>query len=140
MKKVFWDTNILIDYYDNRSGASAALQLLRVALTGKITIFASVLTFANFAYIAKRNHTKEQVYLELDRLERLISALPMDRQQLRKAIDVPCKDFEDMLQYHCALEGGCDVIITNNKKDFAEYSRLPLFTAEEYLNELKSQC
>jgi hypothetical protein len=50
---------------------------------------------------------------------------------------VTCKDFEDMLQYQCAVAGGCDVIITNNKKDFLAYSRLPLFTAEEYLNELR---
>ena len=63
--------------------------------------------------------------------------LAMDRQQLRNAIDTPCKDFEDMLQYQCAVAGGCDVIITNNKKDFAEFSQLPLYTAEEYLNELK---
>ena len=43
-------------------------------------------------------------------------------------------DTEDMLQYQCALVGGCDVIITNNKKDFAEYSKLPLLTAAEYIS------
>jgi predicted nucleic acid-binding protein len=137
MRKAFFDTNILIDYYDNRPGASDVHALFRVARAGGISIFASILTFANFAYVAKHNHTKEQVYSELDRLERLISVLPMDRAQLRTAIDTPCKDFEDMLQYQCAVAGGCDVIITNNKKDFLAYSRLPLFTAEEYLNELR---
>ena len=137
MRKVFFDTNILIDYYDNRSGASDVHALFRVARAGGISIFASILTFANFAYVAKHNHTKEQVYSELDRLERLISVLPMDRVQLRAAIDNPCKDFEDMLQYQCAVAGGCDVIITNNKKDFLAYSQLPLFTAKEYLNELR---
>ena len=137
MRKAFFDTNILIDYYDNRPGASDVQALFRVARAGGISIFASILTFANFAYVAKHNHTKEQVYSELDRLERLISVLPMDGAQLRTAIDTPCKDFEDMLQYQCAVAGGCDVIITNNKKDFLTYSQLPLFTAEEYLNELR---
>ena len=137
MRKAFFDTNILIDYYDNRPGASDVHALFRVARAGGISIFASILTFANFAYVAKHNHTKEQVYSELDRLERLISVLPMDGAQLRSAIDTPCKDFEDMLQYQCAVAGGCDVIITNNKKDFLAYSQLPLFTAEEYLNELR---
>lgn len=137
MRKAFFDTNILIDYYDNRPGASDVHALFRVARAGGISIFASILTFANFAYVAKHNHTKEQVYSELDRLERLISILPMDRAQLRAAIDTPCKDFEDMLQYQCAVAGDCDVIITNNKKDFLAYSRLPLFTAKEYLNELR---
>lgn len=137
MRKAFFDTNILIDYYDNRPGASDVHALFRVARAGGISIFASILTFANFAYVAKHNHTKEQVYSELDRLERLVSVLPMDGAQLRTAIDTPCKDFEDMLQYQCAVAGGCDVIITNNKKDFLTYSQLPLFTAEEYLNELR---
>ena len=83
MRKAFFDTNILIDYYDNRPGASDVHALFRVARAGGISIFASILTFANFAYVAKHNHTKEQVYSELDRLERLISVLPMDRAQLR---------------------------------------------------------
>lgn len=137
MKKVFFDTNILIDIYDNRPGASEALLLFRVAQTGILTIYASILTFANFAYVARHNHTKEQLYSELDRLEKLVSVLPMNRQQLRKAINQQCRDFEDMLQYQCAVAGGCDVIITNNKKDFTGYSTLPLYTAEEFLAELK---
>jgi len=57
-------------------------------------------------------------------------------QILRAAINYPCKDFEDMLQYQCAVAGGCDVIITNNKKDFVEYCKLPLYTAAEYINSL----
>ena len=46
------------------------------------------------------------------------------------------QEFEDRLQYQCALAARCDVIITNNKKDFVDYSQLPLFTAAEFLNEL----
>ena len=72
----------------------------------------------------------------LDKFERLVNTLPMDRNQLRAAINNPCKDFEDMLQYQCALAGGCDVIITNNIKDFEEYSQLPLYTAAEYIRNL----
>ena len=134
MKKVFLDTNILIDFFSNRSGAFEAGQILRAANAGEINVFASLLTFANLAYIAKHNHTREEVYTALDKFEKLVQTLPMDRKQLRAAIDQPCKDFEDMLQYQCALAGGCDVIITNNKKDFAEYSKLPLLTAAEYIS------
>lgn len=137
MSKVFIDTNILLDYYLNRDGADAAELLFRNAIAGKIGLYASILTFATFAYIVKRGHTIEEVYSLLDKVEKHFNPLAMDRQQLRNAIDTPCKDFEDMLQYQCAVAGGCDVIITNNKKDFAEFSQLPLYTAEEYLNELK---
>jgi hypothetical protein len=44
-----------------------------------------------------------------------------------------------MLQYQCAKAGKCDVIITNNKHDFAEFSELPFMTAAEFLaNELNA--
>jgi hypothetical protein len=43
------------------------------------------------------------------------------------------KDFEDLLQYQCAVEGGCDVIISNNTKDFKEFCTLPLFTSEDFV-------
>ena len=133
MNKVFLDTNILLDYYLNRSGADMAEEVFKKANCGRTTLFASTLTFANFAYVLKRLHTREEVYSVLDEIEKLIYALPMNQKQLRASIDAKSKDFEDMLQYQCALAGGCDVILTNNKKDFIGFSQLPLCTAEEYL-------
>ena len=46
------------------------------------------------------------------------------------------RDFEDMLQFQCAKAGDCDIIITNNKRDFAEFSDLPIMTADEFLSGL----
>ena len=65
----------------------------------------------------------------------VIKTLPMDRKQLRAAIDKPCRDFEDMLQIQCAKAGSCDVIITNNTKDFAEFCDLPFMTAAQFVAE-----
>ena len=49
------------------------------------------------------------------------------------------RDFEDMLQYQCAKAAGCDVIVTNNGRDFAEFCNLPLLTAAEFLTELSGK-
>lgn len=136
MKKVFLDTNILLDYYLNRSGADAVEKIFILSHVKKVGLFASTLTFANFAYVIKREHSKEELYAILDEVEKHVYALPMDKKQLRAAINQPSKDFEDMLQYQCALAGDCDVIITNNIKDFAEYSKLPLLTASEYISNI----
>ena len=91
------------------------------------------MTFATFAYVVKKNNTRDEVYYALDEVEKRIMALTMDRKQLRQAINHPCRDFEDMLQYQCALAAGCDVVVTNNKKDFHEFCRIPLLTSEEFL-------
>ena len=47
MKKVFIDTNIFIDYIDNREGADLAQKIFNIAAKGKIILYASTLTFAN---------------------------------------------------------------------------------------------
>jgi hypothetical protein len=46
------------------------------------------------------------------------------------------RDFEDSLQYYCAIGAESSILITRNEKDFKE-SELPVFTPDEYLNSLK---
>ena len=38
-----------------------------------------------------------------------------------------------MLQYQCALAAGCDVIVTNNTKDYQEFCTLPFMTSRDFL-------
>ena len=55
MKTVFWDANILIDYYANRPGADAAQQMLRIANAKELEICSSVLTIANSPCLLQLN-------------------------------------------------------------------------------------
>ena len=130
MKNVFLDTNILIDYVLNRSGGNDAEQLLMHGRNGDVRLTASLLTFANMAYILKG---KIDIYGLLTMLTGFVDVLPMDGSQLQMALGKQVRDFEDMLQFQCAKVGGCDIIITNNKRDFAEFSDLPIMTADEFL-------
>ena len=41
-----------------------------------------------------------------------ITVLPCDALLLDAALKRHVKDYEDMLQYQCALAAGCDVIVT----------------------------
>lgn len=65
-----------------------------------------------------------------------IALLPSDSTQFQAALSQRVRDFEDMLQYQYAKAGGCDVIITNNGKDYAEFCDLPFMSAAEFLNTL----
>jgi len=130
MKRVFLDTNILVDYALGREFGDDAEQLLQRGHDGEVSLMASYLTFANMAYILR---TKVDIYALLENLSNFIAVLPMDNEQLQKALGQRVHDFEDMLQYQCAIAGNCDIIITNNKHDFAEFSELPFMTAAEFL-------
>lgn len=67
----------------------------------------------------------------------ITTVLPCDGLQLDNALATPVKDYEDMLQYQCALAAGCDVIVTNNKRDFYEFCRIPFMTSEEFLLQIE---
>ena len=132
MKKVFLDTNILLDLVQRRQHLIEAVTILQYAFDGKIEVAASVLSFANIAYVL-RKLPQDLLYKMLSRLAEDIPMLPLMPSDMENAIGHPVKDFEDMLQYQCALAARCDVVVTNNKKDFHEFCRIPFLTSEEFL-------
>jgi len=63
-----------------------------------------------------------------------VLVLFMDASQLDKGLALYADDFEDALQYQCTKANGCDIIITNNGKDYAGFCDIPFMTAMEFLN------
>ena len=135
MKRIFLDTNILLDLVQQREHFEDAVTILQCAYDKKIEIAASTLSFANIAYIL-RKLPQEQLYELLSRLSEDVPMLPLMPADIMNAISHPVKDFEDMLQYQCAKVAGCDTIITGNKRHFTDFCDLPLMTANEFLTEL----
>ncbi len=132
MMKVFLDTNILLDFGLDRERADFAGGILQLGKDGLIDLYASYLSYANMGYILRDRPTPERY--ELVRMMRQpVVVLPCDANQLDAGLNSEVKDFEDMLQYQCALAAGCDVVVTNNKKDFHEFCSLPFLTSEEFL-------
>ena len=136
MMKVFLDTNILMDFVENRECREYAETIIELGKTGTIELFASYLSFANMGYILRRR-SREERYRLLSNVRRIVKVLPCDGKQLDEALANPVNDYEDMLQYQCAIAAVCDVIVTNNKRDFYEFCKLPFLTSEEFLLQLE---
>jgi len=135
MKKVFLDTNILMDAIQFREHGAEANTILDLARIGVIHVYAAAMSFATISYLLRR-YTKEQLHQVFDRLGRIVDPLPVDASQFRNAVLYgPVNDFEDMMQYQCAKAASCDVIVTNNGKDYAEFCDIPFMTAAEFLEE-----
>ena len=111
------------------------MTILQIGENNEIELYATTLTYANIAYIL-RKHSKDEIYNYLRALRTGINILSIDESCLDAAIEGEAADFEDMLQYQSALKGGCDCIVTNNKKDFIEFSNLPLFSSSEFLEQM----
>ena len=132
MKRVFLDTNIMLDLAMHREQFDSALAIAKGAYEGRFEIFASTLSFANIAYIL-RKEPQAKVCRVLDMLAEDIHMLPLTPENIRNTINHPVRDFEDMMQYQCAKAAGCDIIVTNNKRDFQQFCDLPFLTSEEFL-------
>ena len=138
MKRLFLDTNILLDLAQHRENYDFAVKILDEAYNGKIEVCASTLSYANIAYIL-RKEPPMLIYRILGMLSEDIDMLPLLPNHISAAINQPAPDFEDMLQYQCAKSEGCDIIITNNKKDFESISSLPLMTSQEFISTFNSE-
>lgn len=132
MKKIFLDTNILLDYGQQRDRHEEAETIFDLRDAGLIELYASYLSYANMGYIL-RHMEIESKYALINSTREGITVLPCNDVQLDASLAHHVKDYEDMLQYQCALAAGCDVIVTNNKKDFYEFCELPFMTSEEFL-------
>ena len=130
--KVFLDTNVLIDFVDNREKREYAKQIIEWGAQGEITLLASYLTYANMAFIL-RHRSREEKYRLLREARRHIIVVAPTVEQLDYALVHEVRDFEDLLQYQCALEADSDVIVTNNPDDYEEFCQLPFFTSEDFV-------
>lgn len=137
MKKVFLDTNVILDWLFQRDESGAAKKIMQCAANRYMNATTSILSMANVAYLARKGRTRTQLYEIMAYLTHVIKTLPMDELQLKATIAQPVTDFEDMLQYQCAVANGCDFIVTRNTKHF-QFSQLPLYTPEAFADSFPS--
>jgi len=134
MDKILVDTNIIIDLLAKRENFyKPALELFTLADKRKIKLAISSLTFANTYYILSKDLPSPKVREILRKFKLLTKVFPMDDKIIDLSLNSEFKDFEDAIQYYTAIENKNEIILTRNLKDF-KLSKLPVMTAEQYLN------
>jgi len=134
MKKLFIDTNIVIDLLSRREPFyEEAANLFSLADRKIIELSISSLTIANTSYTLLRQINSTSAKEILRKLRLIINILPLDDKIIGIALnDNSFNDFEDGLKYFTAIENNQDLIITRNLKDFKN-SDLPVMTAKQFL-------
>ncbi len=135
MKRIFLDTNIVIDFFDtNRIGNNLATQLLILAENKRVEIVISSLSYLNAHYILT-NRLKKSNNLVIEffiKLRTITDVSDISKSTLDKALVLGWNDFEDAAQFLSAKESKCNAIITSDRKGFAG-SDIPVYSASEYL-------
>ncbi|MCU0473314.1 MAG: PIN domain-containing protein [Bacteroidales bacterium] len=139
MAVLFIDTDIIIDFLiDRKPHSREAAIIFTLIEQKKIKGYVSSLTFSNLYYVLRKVESHNKVITKLDSISRLLTILKVDQQTINNAIASGFKDFEDSIQYNCALDyKKIDVLITRNTKDYKN-SEIPVMTPVDYLKTVSS--
>lgn len=138
MKKLFLDTNIVLDLLARRDPFyNEAALLFSMADKKEVQLSVSALTFATVNYVLSRQKSAKETKMILRKLKLLVHVTSLDEKVLDLSLnDADFSDFEDALQHYSALENGIDILITRNLKDFQK-SLLPVMTGEQFLKSIR---
>ena len=137
-RKIFVDTNIVLDFLCTRAPFSKyAAQLFSLAEKKKFIICISTLSFTTVHYFLLKQLGREKARNILSQFKVLITILPIDEHIIDMALTSDFKDFEDAVQYYCAISENISVFITRNIKDYMK-AKITVMSAEDFLKvELK---
>jgi len=134
MTNLFIDTDVIIDFLVDRKPYSREAAIIFTLIDHKkLKGYVSSMTFSNLFYVLRKIEPQKKVFSKLNSLSKLLTVLKVDEQNIRDAIDSGFPDFEDSIQYYCALDcKKVEVILTRNTKDYKN-SRLPVMTPGDFL-------
>jgi len=137
-KKVYFDTNIIVDLFDiKRPFHSESLNVFKTIFENEeIDVFINTDTLTNLFYIL-HSHIKlsfDDAIKKLEFVKNSFTIVSTENTEIDQTIEIckkhTFKDYEDGMQYICALKAECTLIITNNAKDFKN-SQIEVVTSKE---------
>ena len=133
MDSVFVDTDVILDLFIRREPHhKIALRFFSFLKRNAIQGYTSPVSVANAYYILAKTRDRRYALDKTRRLLRLVRIATLDQQITGAAIGTPYKDFEDSIQYHCALASGINTLITRNVSDYPK-DQLKVLLPDEYM-------
>ncbi|KIM13323.1 MAG: hypothetical protein KU38_01325 [Sulfurovum sp. FS08-3] len=124
MQKLFLDANIILDLIDaKRDRVAITKERLTTHLANGDRLYTSCDIFTTVYYVAAKHNEFSKVIAQLEAIASFVEIIPIDANIIHEAIRVSKasehKDLEDILQYICAKEMVCDLILSNDKGFYA---------------------
>jgi predicted nucleic acid-binding protein len=133
MTKVFVDTDICIDLLSGRKPFNKTAEILfSLADNNKVKIYVSSFSFSNLDYILRSKCSSTHSRQLIGKFKTLVIVLPVNSKTIDLAIASGFNDFEDAIQYSCAIENNLTTIITRNIKDYKKAS-IAVLTPETFI-------
>ncbi len=131
MMRVLIDTNVVLDFLQEREPfVENAAKLFERIDNGEIEGFISATTITNIYYIVRRSAGR---VVAQDAIRQLLSDLnicAVNLEILKQALALNFNDFEDAVQYACAVVQKVDAIVTRDVSGFVN-AEIPIVLPEE---------
>ena len=143
--KVFLDTNIFLEYFEQRREHRAVSRLLSAVEDGKLKAVVSIGCVYTLTYLIRMELKRQEIYrpkqtiqlrATLDTIMSMVAVGGFSQKRVMQAInDVLFDDVEDSLQYQSALQSKSDVLITINLRDYrnANTAEMEIMSPTEFV-------
>ena len=143
--KVFLDTNIFLEYFEQRREYQAVSQLLSAVEDGKLKAVVSAGCVYTLAYLIRMELKRQGIHRpeQTQRLRALLNIVlsmatvaGVSHKNIISGInDLAFDDVEDSFQYQCALQNKCDALVTINLKDYhnADTAKMGILSPTEFV-------
>jgi predicted nucleic acid-binding protein len=138
MKKVFVDSDVILDFLLDREPYSAAIaEMIEKSVANDFLLCVSSLTISNLHYIITRIENKRSANHKVRKILKLVRVENVGQTTVTMAMESAFKDFEDGIQNYSAEESNHKMIVTRNTKVY-KVSNLAVLTPKEFLVRIES--
>jgi len=129
---IFLDTNVLIGAYSGKELDKKCLQYL-FSLTGK-RLYASTLSIAQLVSVFQKKQTNEKIKEIVRNLITKFTLIGFSDKDVVYSLNFEGADMEDNIQYVISRKFNCFYFITNNRKDYVNFSNIEVLKPNEVRN------
>lgn len=118
-KRIFLDTNVILDYLLEREPFYYdALKLWAACEEGTVEGYVSALTVNNVHYIAHRLKSETTAMIAVRGILSVFNVVPLDKELMKLAADFHDRDYENDIQLQSAIRSGCTHLFTRDPTHF----------------------
>ena len=115
---VFVDNDVILDLLLERKDFAYRAKVLGNIEKGNLTGFTSPIIFTNTFFLISKAKNKDLAWNALRKLRLLFKITRINENIVDQALASGFKNFEDALQYYCAIDSKVKYLVTRNKPDY----------------------
>ncbi len=138
--KVFLDTNVLLDMLiSSRADHLSSLRLLKLIRDKKISGVLTTQSIIDAAYVQTQRGkvTVQDFKTAMKLICSLVEVVSITSEDIDRVNASSIEDYEDAAQVSCALDCGCDVIVTRDSR-IGRFTDLDLYSPQGLIEKMKA--